>query len=157
MLKSEVLLPQMAVFVLDCPMRLRRCFAQILFNFSCHKSLYTFYLHRRVLHCMLLIALTPPPVELVLLYDIARSLWHMLSVEETRNALLTHEYGLPALWMMLKSTIDPILALTGLILHSFDLSIFPIVSHSTLFQMSNLCLAATPTLPMHVTQRRARS
>ena len=33
------------------------------------------------------------------------------SVEETRNALIAHEYGLPALWMMLKSTIDPILAI----------------------------------------------
>jgi hypothetical protein len=111
MLKSETLLPQMAVFALDCPMRLRRCFAQILFNFSCHRSLFSYYLHRRVLHATLLIALTPPPVELALLYDIARALWHLLSVEETRDALLAHEYGLPALWMLLKSGVDPILNL----------------------------------------------
>ena len=34
--------PRVQVFILDAPMRLRRCMAQILFNFSCHKSLYTY-------------------------------------------------------------------------------------------------------------------
>jgi hypothetical protein len=43
------------------------------------------------------------------LFLLCRPQFH--SVEETRNALIAHEYGLPALWMMLKSTIDPILAI----------------------------------------------
>jgi len=107
--QSEVIMPHMGALALEGNPKLNRVFAQVMFNLSCRKSLYPLYLHRKMLSTVLCLALSPPPVEMSLLYDVSRILWQFLSVEEARKALLQHEHGLPALWLLFQSGAEPIL------------------------------------------------